>query len=71
LFSSDSDDSSSKEARNNGFFAEETDFAALGVKSPVLLQRIAALGFGRPSVQTAAFGSASAGAAAVGQKRAV
>jgi superfamily II DNA/RNA helicase len=66
LFSTDTDaddaTSSSKEARNNGFFAEETDFAALGVKSPVLLQRIEALGFSRPtSVQAAAFGDIASG----------
>jgi superfamily II DNA/RNA helicase len=64
LFSTD--DASSKDeaaaAANNGFFAEETDFAALGVKSPILLQRIEALGFSRPtSVQAAAFGDISSG----------
>jgi superfamily II DNA/RNA helicase len=54
--------SSKEAARNNGFFAEETDFAALGVKSPVLLQRIEALGLSRPtSVQAAAFGEIASG----------
>jgi hypothetical protein len=48
---------SSKEARNNGFFAEEIDFAALGVKSLSCCNGFASLGFGRPtSVQAAAFG---------------
>jgi superfamily II DNA/RNA helicase len=62
LFSTDTDDASSKEARNNGFFAEEKDFATLGVKNPVLLQRIEALGFSRPtSVQAAAFGDIASG----------
>lgn len=54
--------SSKDEARNNGFFAEEIDFATMGVKSPILLQRIQALGFSRPtSVQAAAFGDISSG----------
>jgi superfamily II DNA/RNA helicase len=47
---------------SSGFFAEETDFAELGIKSPVLLQRLEALGFSRPtSVQGAAFSEISSG----------
>jgi superfamily II DNA/RNA helicase len=62
LFSSTGTD----DVTDDGFFADETDFAAIGIKSPVLLQRIKDLGFTRPtSVQAALFGELSSGVGSI------
>lgn len=51
-----------EQAVDDGFFAVEPDFQSIGIQSPVLLERIAALGFERPtSVQAAAFKELASG----------
>jgi len=50
----------SQEDASDGFFANTTDFASLGIQSKVLLKRIEELGLTRPTaVQAAAFGDIS------------
>jgi superfamily II DNA/RNA helicase len=46
----------SSDQPDDTFFAEELDFAAMGVQSTVLLERLARMGLQRPTaVQSAAF----------------